>query len=270
MHGLATKCHDGEREYSAVFARGTMLVRSAGAIRTCRLARTSTGHSYMHIGLIVGIGPAATDYYYRHLISALARAGQDLDLTMAHADTRTLLRNQSEGAVEAQVDIYRTLTERLQRADIERVAVTSIAGHFCIDAFKKVSPVPVIDLLDVVKLEVRRRGFKRIGLLGTRVVMETRFYGVLGDVEVVAPVSNLLEVHEAYVSMASSGIATPEHREIFMQAGNTLTSVQGCESIMLAGTDLALVFEKGVNPGFDTFDCAEAHASVIAEAAMNR
>src|SRR5664279_5574141 len=57
----------------------------------------------MHIGLIVGIGPAATDYYYRYLISALARAGQDLDLTMAHADTSTLLRNQSEGNVKAQV-----------------------------------------------------------------------------------------------------------------------------------------------------------------------
>jgi aspartate racemase len=226
-------------------------------------------HSNMHIGLIVGIGPAATDYYYRYLISALARAGQDLDLTMAHADTRTLLRNQSEGNVEAQVDIYSRLTERLQRSGIERIAVTSIAGHFCIDAFKQVSPVAVIDLLDVVKLEVRRRGLKRIGLLGTRVVMETRFYGVLDEVEVIAP-EDLFEVSEAYVAMASAGIATPGHREVFMRAGKALTSTHGCESIMLAGTDLALVFQKGVNPGFDTLDCAEAHAAAIANAAMTR
>ena len=39
----------------------------------------------MHIGMIVGIGPAATDYYYRYLISAMAKAGHDLHLTMAHA-----------------------------------------------------------------------------------------------------------------------------------------------------------------------------------------
>jgi len=224
----------------------------------------------MHIGLIVGIGPAATDYYYRYLISALARAGQDLDLTMAHADARTLLRNQAEGNVETQVEIYRHLTERLRRSGIERIAVTSIAGHFCIDAFKEISPVPVIDLLDVVKLEVRRRGFKRIGLLGTRVVMETRFYGVLDDVEVIPPVNDLLEVHEAYVSMASAGIATPEHREVFLRAGNALASAHGCESIMLAGTDLALVFQKGVDPGFETLDCAEVHAAAIANAAMTR
>jgi aspartate racemase len=222
----------------------------------------------MHIGLIVGIGPAATDYYYRYLISALARAGQDLDLTMAHADTRTLLQNQSEGNVEAQVDIYCRLTERLQRAGIERIAVTSIAGHFCIDAFKELSPVPVIDLLEVVKLEVRRRGFKRIGLLGTRVVMETRFYGVLDEIEVIAPMNDLLDVHEAYVSMANAGVATPGHREVFMRAGNALTREHGCESIMLAGTDLALIFQKGLDPGFDTLDCAEAHAAAIANAAM--
>jgi aspartate racemase len=181
-----------------------------------------------------------------------------------------LLRNQSEGNVEAQVDIYRRLTKRLQRSGIERIAVTSIAGHLCIDAFKEVSPVPVIDLLDAVKLEVRRRGFKRIGLLGTRVVMETRFYGVLDEVEVIAPVNDLLEVHEAYVSMASTGIATPGHREVFMRAGHALTSKHGCESIMLAGTDLALVFQKGVDAGFDTLNCAEAHAAAIAHAAMTR
>lgn len=32
----------------------------------------------MHIGLIVGIGPAATDFYYRYLISALSKAGREL------------------------------------------------------------------------------------------------------------------------------------------------------------------------------------------------
>jgi aspartate racemase len=222
----------------------------------------------MHIGLIVGIGPAATDYYYRYLISAAARAGKDLELTMAHADTPTLLRHQAEGNVPAQVDIYRRLTERLQRAGVAQIAVTSIAGHFCIDVFKAVSPVPVIDLLEVVRLEVKRRGLKRVGLLGTRVVMESRFYGVLDGVEVIAPVNDLTSVHEAYVTMASAGVATPAQREVFMRAGMSLTRAYGCELIMLAGTDLALVFGKGVESGFDILDCAETHALAIAESAM--
>jgi len=224
----------------------------------------------MHIGLIVGIGPSATDYYYRQLIATAARAGRDLELTMAHADTPTLLRNQQIGDVAAQVTIYGHLAERLRRAGIARIAVTSIAGHFCIDAFKAVSPVPVIDLLAVVAREVKRRDLRKVGLLGTRGVMESGFYGVLGGVEVIAPVNDLTAVHDAYVDMAKSGVATQAHREIFMQAGTALTRSQGCESILLAGTDLALVFGTGVDPGFNTLDCAQLHAHAIADVALDR
>lgn len=188
---------------------------------------------------------------------------------MAHADTPTLLRHQAEGNVQAQVDIFGRLTERMQRAGIAQVAVTSIAGHFCIDAFKAVSPVPVIDLLDVIKLEVNRRGLRRVGLLGTRVVMESRFYGVLDGVEVIAPANDLMEVHEAYVAMASAGVATPAHRDVFNRAGVSLTRNHGCESIMLAGTELALVFGKGAEPAFNILDCAEVHAAAISESAMS-
>jgi aspartate racemase len=47
----------------------------------------------MHIGLIGGIGPAATDFYYRRLIAAFASRKKPLELTIAHADTPTLLNN---------------------------------------------------------------------------------------------------------------------------------------------------------------------------------
>jgi aspartate racemase len=224
----------------------------------------------MHIGLIVGIGPAATDYYYRFLIAAAARVGGDLELTMAHADTPTLLRNQAEGNIRAQVDIYVRLTERLRRAGVAQMAVTSIAGHFCIDAFKQASPVPVIDLLEVVEKEVTRRGLKRVGLIGTRVVMESRFYGVLKGVEVIAPSHDLAQVHDAYVAMAGAGKATSAQTEVFLRAGMSLTRENECESVLLAGTDLALVFGRGFEAGFDTLDCAEAHATAIANLAMSR
>jgi aspartate racemase len=41
----------------------------------------------MHIGLIGGIGPAATDFYYRRLISTFASKKAALELTIVHADT---------------------------------------------------------------------------------------------------------------------------------------------------------------------------------------
>jgi aspartate racemase len=41
----------------------------------------------MHIGLIGGIGPAATDFYYRRLIASFANKKATLELTIVHADT---------------------------------------------------------------------------------------------------------------------------------------------------------------------------------------
>ena len=221
----------------------------------------------MHIGMIVGIGPAATDFYYRYLIAAVARAGHDLDLSMAHADAPTLLRNQAENEVASQVEIYARLANRLRAAGAQVLAITSIAGHFCVNEFKRVSPLPIIDLLDEVRREIGRRGLTRLGLIGTRRVMMSRFYDAIPEATVTAPSGDLLNrVHDAYAAMATSGRVTEEQREIFFVAGKILVEQRGCEIVMLGGTDLALAFGDH-DPGFQTLDCAQVHADAIAKAA---
>src|SRR5215471_11315410 len=221
----------------------------------------------MHIGMIVGIGPAATDYYYRYLIAAAARAGKNLDLSMAHADTPTLLKNQTNNDVGSQVEIYTRLANRLRAAGAQALAITSIAGHFCVNEFKRVSPLPVIDLLDEVRAEVVKRGVTRLGLIGTRGVMTSRFYDAIPEATVTAPPGDLLsQVHDAYVAMAASGRVTEDQRAIFFVAGKTLVEQDACETVMLGGTDLALAF-GGRDPGFPTFDCAQVHAEAIAKVA---
>lgn len=221
----------------------------------------------MNIGLIVGIGPAATDYYYRLIIAEMAKSGAPLDLTMAHADAPTMLRNQVANNVAAQVAIYTALTRKLKAAEAQYVAVTSVAGHFCREAFAKVSPLPVIDLIDTVKTEVAARGYKRVGLIGTRVVMETRFYGSLPDVEVVVPAGDrLARVHDAYVSMAMRGAVSAAERDVFFEAGRDMTARQGADVILLAGTDLALAFTDHA-PGFSVLDCAACHVQAIVKTA---
>ena len=199
----------------------------------------------MHIGLIGGIGPAATDFYYRRLIDAFARKNRALELTIVHADTPTHLSNLAADDATAQTAIYTRLTNRLVSAGAECVAITSIAGHFCIDAFKTVSPLPVVDLLSEVRGAIETRGLTRIGILGTRTVMETRFYGQITSAEILPPGgSDLAEVHQAYISMAASGFVTEDQRSIFRAVSHRLLDDQGAEAILLGGTDLAAVEGK--------------------------
>ena len=60
----------------------------------------------MQIGLIGGIGPAATDFYYRSLIEKFASEDADLDMTIVHADASTLVKNLMDDNKDAQVSIY--------------------------------------------------------------------------------------------------------------------------------------------------------------------
>jgi aspartate racemase len=221
----------------------------------------------MHIGLIGGIGPAATDFYYRRLISTFASKKAALELTIVHADTPTLLGNLASNDAATQVAIFMRLTNRLAVAGAECVAITSIAGHFCIDAFKASSVLPVVDMISEVNRAIGQRGFERIGILGTRTVMETCLYGGLPSVEVVPPGGRDLEdVHQAYVAMAASGIVTDAQRAVFAAASKQLFKESGVEAIMLGGTDLVLAFNER-DTEFPLIDCAGIHADAVANLA---
>jgi aspartate racemase len=222
----------------------------------------------MHIGLVGGIGPGATDFYYRRLISAFARKNATLDLTIVHADTPTLLSNLARNDTAVQTAIYSRLTNRLVSAGAECVAVTSIAGHFCIDDFKAVSPLPVVDMIAEVSRAIETRGLKRIGIIGTRTVMETRFYGRIAGAEIIPPSgADLNDVHQAYISMVASGFVTEDQRSTFNAVRHRLFREQGVEAIMLGGTDLALAFNEQTAE-FPLVDCAGIHVDAIARLAI--
>ena len=222
----------------------------------------------MHIGLIGGIGPAATDYYYRSLITEFASRGKSLELTIAHADAPTLINNLAKNDTDAQVGIYNRLTDRLAAAGAECVAVTSIAGHFCIEAFKRSSALEVIDMLKEVDEAISSRGLKRVGILGTKTVMETAFYSGISTADVIAPAGRALnEVHTAYVTMATAGKVSASQRAIFDSACKWFTAKAKVDAIILGGTDLALIYQEGQAP-FPVVDCAAIHVKAIVRAAI--
>ncbi|MEO0912679.1 MAG: aspartate/glutamate racemase family protein [Pseudomonadota bacterium] len=158
------------------------------------------------------------------------------------------------------------MAERLKAAGAEVLVISSIGGHFCIDAFRPVSPLPVLDMIDAMNAHMAKAGHRRVGLLGTDTVMATRFYGGLAGVDVLIPPEDKIPgLHRAYADMAISGQVTPETREAFFTAGREMAT-RGAEVVLLGGTDLFLAFD-GDDPGFPVLDCALVHVDAILEAA---
>jgi aspartate racemase len=222
----------------------------------------------MQIGLIGGIGPAATDFYHRRLIDLYAKLKAPLELAIVHADLPTAVGNLTRNDAAGQAQIFARLTQRLAAAGAGCVAVTSVAGHFCRNEFKALSVLPVVDMIAEVDRAVTARAIKRVGILGTRTVMESRFYGSLTQATVIPPPEEDLDnVHQAYVTMAAAGAAEEAQRAVCHSAARRLIEEEGAEAIMLGGTDLTLVFDERTSQ-FPLVDCAAIHADAIVEHAL--
>ena len=117
--------------------------------------------------------------------------------------------------------------------------------------------------IHAVDAEIKRSGLKKIGVLGTRTVMETKLYGGVSSAELIAPEGEMFgQVGDSYSAMATIGRVTAAQREVFFTAGHWLMRERGAEAIMLGGTDLFLAF-VGRDLPFPLVDCADIHVDAI-------
>ncbi|MEZ8582815.1 aspartate/glutamate racemase family protein [Vibrio splendidus] len=213
----------------------------------------------MHIGMIGGVGPAATEFYYKNLVKAHVSANKLMDLTVVHAEASELVSNIVSNAPEKQAEIFLKLALRLEAAGADIIVISSIAGHFCLPEFEKLSPLPIASVIPALESELIKRNIQRVGLLGNRISMETKLFGGLSSTEVVVPLgANLDLVHDEYIKMATTGTVDTRQREFLFSIGKDLCENQGAEAVVLAGTDLFLAFE-GVECGFNVIDSALVH-----------
>ncbi|MAU46177.1 MAG: aspartate racemase [Yangia sp.] len=220
----------------------------------------------LHIGLIGGIGVAATLVYYQRLAAAVDRLGGKLELTIVHADVQELIRNNLADAREAQAEVYLRHIERLRDAGCDCAAITSLGGHFCFDETVARSPLPLISAVAPLDDFLADQGLHRVGLLGTRVVMRTCLYGQLSRTEAVTLDDRIDELGQSYQDMAVAGTCTREQRMQFLHAGRQMVDELGAEAVVLAGTDLNLAFE-GAAPGYRVVDALDVHVDLLSRLA---
>jgi len=217
----------------------------------------------MHIGMIGGIGPAATEFYYRNLVKTYSSANELLELTIVHAEAAQLIGNIVANAPDKQAEIFLGLALRLKAAGADVLLISSIAGHFCISEFEKLSPLPIASVIPALESELKGKGLQRVGLLGNRISMESKLFGGISSAEVVVPLGqDLDDVHSEYINMATTGSVNARQRKLLFSVGKDLCEKQGAEAVVLAGTDLFLAFD-GHECGFSVIDSALVHIAAL-------
>ena len=135
--------------------------------------------------------------------------------------------------------------------------------HLCISELQPISTLPLVNLLEAVNDSVRSSGFHRVALFGTRFTIESGMFGALTSAEVVRPRTDEIDfIHRIYFRLASSGVGGDTEREGLTHLAETFIRRDAVDAIILAGTDLALIFDES-NTSFPHVDCARVHLDTI-------
>jgi aspartate racemase len=216
------------------------------------------------LGLIVGLGLGAGVFYYKRIARVLDE-GSDACLMLAHADLRKVLDVVRIGDIASLTGYLEKLITRLANAGATVSAISAVTPHVCITQLTRSATVPVISLLDSVKSELERVPGRRIALFGTRYVIETDMFGSLPNVDIVRPTdAEVALIDGVYQGLAVRGYGTAEDREMFNRVGSALRKREGVDVILLAGTDLSMLYESE-EPAFPSLDCSVVHIRTILE-----
>jgi len=220
------------------------------------------------LGLIGGLGPAATVHYYRELVAAHEKAARVPRLLIAHADVHRVYAAVTAKDFDGLAGYLAGFAARLAAGGAEITAIVAATPHICADRMAALSPLPLVNMLTEVAAAVRARGLKRVVLLGTRFTIETRMFGSLGEFEVVMPRADEIDrIHGIYSDFVA-GRGLDAQAEELRKLAQTFVARDGAQAVLIAGTDLSTVFTES-NAGFPMIDCASVHIDAIIRRLLN-
>jgi len=213
------------------------------------------------LGLVGGLGPNATVYYYNGLIAAHKAQGHVARMLIAHADVDHGRPLAEAGRLDELARYLNGFIDQLAAGGAEMAAIVAVTPHICSAQLTLLLKIPVIDMVSTVANAIHARGLKRVALFGTRSTVQSKMFGRLG-VDVVMPQPDEIDViNNAYLDVVYDR-STPATLDRLRELARTLMARDSAEAVLLAGTDLSMVMNEQ-NAGFPTLDCAGVHVAEI-------
>jgi len=197
------------------------------------------------------------------LVNAHLSRGLSPRILMVHADVRRVMDHAAARETRELAAYLTGLLRQLADGGARIGSIPAFSPQICARELTEMTPLPLIDLLDVIVAEVERRKLRRIAIFGARVTMETKLFGRLANVDVVTP--SLREVdllNDIYVRIVREAQAFGEDYETLRAIAHTLIHRERLDAILLAGTDLSFVFNPD-NTDFPHVDGARTHIDAI-------
>ena len=220
-------------------------------------------HKSRCLGLVGGLGVGATVYYYERLARGCEKLGFALDIVITNAHTPRVFAYVEAKDRDGLAEYLNKYIRRMKAAEAEMAVIPAITPLYCAKELGATSALPIVSMIDPLNRELAARKARRIAIFGTRFVIESDLFGALSEMEVVRPAPDEVDlIHKTYVDLAATGEPSPEKHERLTALAHRLVRRDAVDTILLAGTDLTLLFNES-NTDFPHVDCAAVHIREI-------
>lgn len=226
------------------------------------------------IGLVGGMSWNSTLEYYRIMNESVASrlgAMHSARLVLYSLDFNEIERAQHEGHWDDLAAVLVEAGSAVKRAGADFLVICTNTMHKVADDLERKVGLPVLHVADATGAVIRERGLHRIGLLGTRFVMDGAFYRDRlrdrFDIEVIVPgEADMDTIHRIIYDELCQGRINASSRRVCADIIERLIG-KGAEGIVLGCTELPLLM-RTYDACAPVFDTTRLHAEAAIDLAL--
>lgn len=201
------------------------------------------------IGIIGGMGPEATAYYYTQLVKR-THVSKDQDHFHVVIDANPKIPDRTQAILnngETPLPYLIESIERLNLLNVDKAFITCITSHYFFDQIKPHAQFELIHALDALNTALHQANIKKIGLLATSGTIKTQLFPkALRDIEVIVPdeysQADVMDAIYNPITGIKSGHTEGIAIEQLIKAGEALIA-QGAEVIVGGCTEVSMVLK---------------------------
>jgi aspartate racemase len=220
------------------------------------------------VGIVGGLAPESTIDYYRSIISLYRQKlddGSYPSIIIVSLDVEKALRLVGANELQPLAEYFAGAIRQLANAGADFALLSANTPHLVFNHVRRLSPLPLISIVEATCEEVARQGLKTVSLLGTRFTMSGRFYPEIFEKQGITIVPPSAEeqtyIHDKYVNELINGIFLPETRDRLQQIIAIQKQRDRIEGVILAGTELPLLLRAESIAGLPLLDTTQIHVN---------
>lgn len=225
------------------------------------------------IGLVGGTGPESTLMYYKELNSRIDQLtdGKAMpDIVIESVNFRKAWNLVSAGNYKDLTNYLAEKVTALRMTGAEVVALTAVTMHIVFNSVKEKTGVPLISIPMSVCKEAGKRGFKKVGLLGTVFTMEQDYMKkdfLHAGIDIIVPNNEERQlVAKRIYEELEAGIVKESTRKEFNDIILKMKAEHDIEAVVLGCTELPLLLNDD-NCVLPCLDSVDIHISELIELA---